>query len=224
MWRRRRMRMRRGFAFAVVAVAVSVAVLVAVSLAVAVAVAVSVTASDAVSVAVAVSAALSVAVAVSVVVSVAVSVAVAGPWIFSFVPQRRVITRHRPRTSRLNVNAAVGRRSLRQADSAVEHVHLRVVGDSGEVAELRRAFGVGGVKIRAARCHDRVGRTHLEVGRNSAVPFTTDFNMPEARLTRVGVAPPAVYWSSVIVVEGLSSSLLRSVRMMTPCPSAPETI
>jgi len=38
------------------------------------------------------------------------------------------------------------------------------------------------------------------------VPFTTDFNMPEAKPIRVGVAPPVVYWSSVMVVEGLSSS------------------
>ncbi|MFZ0244613.1 MAG: hypothetical protein WAL68_02930 [Candidatus Binatus sp.] len=48
--------------------------------------------------------------------------------------------------------------------------------------------------------------------------------MPEPKPTRVGVAPPLVYWSSVMVVEGLSPSSLRSVKTMTADPSAPETI
>lgn len=76
---------------------------------------------------------------------------------------RRLITRHGPGSSRPNVNAAVGRRSLRQADSAIDHGDRRVVGDSGEVAEFRRVLGVSGVKIRAVRRHDRVGRMDLEV-------------------------------------------------------------
>jgi hypothetical protein len=159
------------FRFAVaLAVAVSVAVLAAVSLALLVPVALLLAASFAGSVAGAVSVAVSLAGAVSVALLLAVSVAVAGLWKFSFVGRRRFITRHRPRSSRLNVNAAVGRRSLRQVDSAVGHVHLRVVGDSGEVAEFRRALGVGGVKIRAAHRHDRVGRMHLVIDRSAAGP------------------------------------------------------
>ena len=77
---------------------------------------------------------------------------------------RQSITRHRPGSSRPNVNAAVGRRSLRQVDSAIDHGDRRVVGDSGEVAEFRRVLGVGGVKIGAVRRHDRVGRMDLVVG------------------------------------------------------------
>ena len=57
---------------------------------------------------------------------------------FSFVAIWRIATRHRSRRSLRDLDAALRRRSLRQIDAALENGHLSVVGDSGEVAGLRR--------------------------------------------------------------------------------------